>query len=117
MAENAFNGGYFEDFVAQGEKKAKAKGSERKPFVIKFKDDTPDIRIEPLDALKSLHYEQAQSGLAQLRVIMRPGDLARFMEKLDGAPVEALKAIVDDIWDKWNDDSNEVPGGKADSEV
>lgn len=108
---------YFEDFVEQGEKKAKAKGSSRKPYVIKFRDETPDIVIPYLDAKKSLYYETADGGLAQLRILMKPGDLVRFLDKLDGTPVESLKDIVADIWEFWNDDSDEVPGGKADSEA
>ena len=105
----------FDDYVKQGDRRAKEKGN-RKPFVLKFGGEEPDIVIAYPDAVKQMDYEEANTANQQLQVLMRPGDFLRLREKLRGKDVEVAKGIIQDIWETWGDDSGEVPGGKELSE-
>ena len=74
-------------------------------------DDRP-ITIPFPDALKQLDYEEAPTANAKLQLLMSSTDYRRFRNALKGKDGEVVTMILEEMWDQWGDDSDQVPGGK-----
>ena len=104
----------WDDLVNEGRKKVEKRGG-RPDFVLKF-DGEPDVVVKFPDGQRSMDYEEAQSGKQQLRILLGR-DFSRVWEKFRGVPVETLTALIQRMWDHWDDEGDQVPGGKEDSGI
>jgi hypothetical protein len=105
----------FMSLVATAKRKNAKKS--RKPYVLSnLPNEEKPITIPFPDATKLLDYEEAPTANAKLQIIMSPADYRRFRAALKGVDGEVVTMILDEIWELWGDDSEEVPGGKELSE-
>ncbi|AET09777.1 tail assembly protein [Gordonia phage GTE5] len=98
----------FESLVSRAQKRNK--GKNRKPFVLEIQDDDP-ITIAYPDAVKSMEYEAATTVREQIR-ILAGADYPRLMDLFRGEDISVVQILLTEMWDQWNDDSHDVPGGK-----
>lgn len=103
----------FNSLVATAKRKNAKKN--RAPYVLNFEDDKP-VTIAFPDANKLLDYEEAPTANAKLKLLMSPGDYRRLRGHLEGQDGEVVTLILEEMWDQWGDDSDQVPGGKELSE-
>lgn len=101
----------WDDLVKQGNKKVERSKRSRKPYVLKFGDGEPDVVVKFPDGQRSMDYEEAQSGKSQLKILLGR-DFFRVWEKFENVDVEVVSELIKSMWDHWDDDSDEVPGGK-----
>lgn len=104
----------WEDLVREGNKKVSKRGG-RPDFVLQF-DGEPDVVVKFPDGQRSMDYEEAQSGKQQLKILLGR-DFARVWEKFRGTNVEVVSGLIQAMWDHWDDESDEVPGGKEGSGI
>lgn len=101
----------FATLAARAEKRVSRKKS-RKPYVLTgLPDEQPDITIQYPDAIKSMEFEKAPNVYEQLRVLTGK-DFARVLGLVDGLDIAVVQDLIQSMWDHWDDDSHEVPGGK-----
>lgn len=98
----------FESLVERAKKRTK--GLNRAPFVITVEGDDP-IEVEYPDAIKSMNYERAETVYDQLRALLGT-DFTRILDLVRGKDISVLQLLITEMWDFWDDDSHEVPGGK-----
>lgn len=99
------------DFKSLQERAARrTKNRNRQPFVLNIEGDDP-IRIKYPDAIKSMEYERADTVWAQLQILAGP-DFPRLLDLFRGEDISVVQLLITEMWDQWNDDSHEVPGGK-----
>ncbi len=98
--------------LADRAEKRRHKGNKKEPYRLKVEDDK-DIVIQYPDAIRSMDYEEAKTARAQIQ-ILAGSEYPRIMALLRGRDIAVLQDLIADMWDFWDDDSNEVPGGKED---
>ncbi|ATS93123.1 tail assembly chaperone [Gordonia phage Patio] len=98
----------FESLVERAKKRTK--GRNRDPFVITIEGDDP-IEVPYPDAIKSMNYERAETVYDQLRALLGV-DFTRILDMVRGKDISVLQLLITEMWDFWDDDSHEVPGGK-----
>lgn len=103
----------WEDLVAGAERKLAKQKKNREPYVLNFKDEPP-VSVKFPDGQRSMDYEEAESGKQQLRILLGR-DFQRVWEKFKGVDVTVVTDLIRDMWRHWDDESEEVPGGKEDS--
>ena len=103
----------FSSLVATAKRKNAKKN--RKPYVLNFDDDKP-ITIPFPDAVKLLDYEECPTANAKLQLLMTVADYRRFRDHLKGEDGEVVTMVLEEMWDQWGDDADQVPGGKELSE-
>ncbi|WGH20822.1 tail assembly chaperone [Gordonia phage Commandaria] len=90
----------------------RSKGRNREPFVLEVEGDDP-IKIKYPDAIKSMEYERAATVYEQLQ-ILAGADFPRLIDLFRGEDISVVQLMITEMWDQWNDDSLQVPGGKED---
>lgn len=107
----------FQSLVTTAKRKNAKKN--RTPYVLNNLGDGDErsITIPFPDAVKLLDYEEMPTANAKLQLLMTPGDYRRFRAALKGADGEVVTMILEEMWDQWGDDSDQVPGGKELSEA
>lgn len=96
--------------LADRAEKRRHKGKKKRPYVLPV-DGDKDIVIPYPDAIKSMEYEELTTVRAQLRCLTG-AEFPRILELCRGRDVSVIQDLISDMWDFWDDDSNEVPGGK-----
>ena len=95
--------------------KRKNAKKKREPYIINFDDDKP-ITVKYPDANKLLDFEEAPTANAKLRLLLTATDYRRLRTHLDGEDGEIITVMLDEIYDLWGSDAEDVPGGKEPSE-
>ncbi|QAY17387.1 tail assembly chaperone [Gordonia phage IDyn] len=98
----------FEDLEKRAARRIK--GRNRSPYVLKVEGDD-DIVIKYPDAVTSMEYEAATGIMEQLR-ILSGSEYPRLIDLFRGKDIAVVQLFITDMWETWNDDSHEVPGGK-----
>lgn len=103
----------FKEFVEEGERRQKKRGLNPAPFEIELSGGDI-VKIDYPDANTYLALGQAgeENTLGQLRALFRtnPRGYNRVIDELEGAPVEVIGVLIEDMWEFWDRDENKVPG-------
>ncbi|WIC89664.1 tail assembly chaperone [Rhodococcus phage Apiary] len=91
--------------------RAEKRAGKKKDFVLQLGDDQPDIVIPRPDAIVSMQSEKAGSLYDQLQVLTGK-EFPRILELVKGKPIQVVQDLISEMWDAWEDDAHEVPGGK-----
>lgn len=103
----------FKDFVSEGERRQKKRKVNPKPFQIELEDgDIVEVEFPDANTYLALGKAGEDDVLGQVRALFRknPRGFNKVIEELEGAPVEALGVLIEEIWDFWDRDDNSVPG-------
>ncbi|WNM69944.1 tail assembly chaperone [Rhodococcus phage GuyFagieri] len=92
--------------------RAEKRVGKKKDFVLQIGDDQPDIVIPRPDAIVSMQSEKAGSLYDQLQVLTGK-EFPRILELVKGKPIQVVQDLITAMWDAWEDDAHEVPGGKS----
>lgn len=103
----------FVDVVSEGERRRKKRNLNPTPFEIELADGGI-VKIEYPDANTYLALGQAgeENTLGQLKALFRnnPRGYNKIIDELEGAPVEAIGVLIEEMWEHWDQDVQNVPG-------
>ena len=88
----------------------RTRGRNRQPYVLNIEGDDP-ISIKHPDAVTSMEYERAESVWDQLKILAGP-EFPRLLDLFRGKDISVVQLMITEMWEQWNDDSHQVPGGK-----
>ena len=98
----------FDELLKRSSRRTKSRN--RQDYVLTVEGDDP-IRIQYPDALKSMEYERASTVWDQVR-ILAGSEFPRLIDLFRGQDISVVQLMLTDMWEFWEDDSMQVPGGK-----
>lgn len=103
----------FSDIVKEGDRRRSKRKINPEPFEIELSEGkVVSVPFPDANTYLSLGQAGEEDTLGQLKAFFRtdPRAFNALIDELEGVPVEAIGVLIEEMWEFWDQDVNEVPG-------